>query len=82
MAQPSIYKTPVPHKTKDIFKPEKGRLLTVKQVSKILTCGTSHVYNLINFGKLKAIKIGMARGYRIYEKDVEAIMKEFEEADF
>jgi hypothetical protein len=36
MAQPSIHKTPVPHKTKDIFKPEKGCLITVKQVSKIL----------------------------------------------
>jgi hypothetical protein len=37
---------------------------------------------MINAGKLKAIRIGDVKGYRIYEKDVEAIMKEFEGADF
>ena len=46
--RPSIYKTPVNHKAKSILMPEKGRLLTVKQVSQVLTCGTTNVYNMMN----------------------------------
>jgi excisionase family DNA binding protein len=51
-------------------------ILTVKEVCDLLRCGKTHVYNMINCGKLKKFQIGEKRGIRIYAKDVERIMEE------
>lgn len=48
-----------------VEKSEKNKLLTVNQVKARLSCSRTHVYNMIENGKLKAFKIGEIRGVRI-----------------
>ena len=45
--------------------------LTVAAVAKLLDCGKSHVYNLIDEKKLQAIRIGQRKGYRVKESEVD-----------
>ena len=50
-----------------------ARLLTLPQVIYRTNLSRSTIYNLINAGKLKAIKIG--RSVRIYERDLDAYIE-------
>jgi excisionase family DNA binding protein len=43
-----------------------SRLITVEEVKKILSCGTTHVYDLINQGRLKSFKDGSNRRVYLY----------------
>jgi excisionase family DNA binding protein len=43
-----------------------SRLVTVEEVKKILSCGTTHVYDLINQGRLKSFKDGSNRRVYLY----------------
>lgn len=46
------------------------KLLTVQQVKGRLNCSRSQVYNLINSGDLKYLKLGVSKGLRITESDL------------
>ncbi len=61
---------------------EKDRLLNVEQVRERLNCSRRHVYNLINMGDLKALKIGDRNGIRIKQSILEDFLRkcEYEEA--
>lgn len=51
-------------------------ILTVKDVCEMLKCGTSHVYNMVNSGKIPAFRLGDRKGIRIKESDVKKVMEE------
>jgi excisionase family DNA binding protein len=53
-------------------------ILTVKEVSKMLKCGTTHVYNMVSSGKLSAFRVGDKKGIRIRESAVHKIMEDQE----
>ena len=46
------------------------RLLNVEQVREKLNCSRSHVYKLIDEGKLEGLTIGGRKGKRVYESEV------------
>ena len=48
----------------------KDRLLNVEQVRKVLNCSRSHVYKLLESGRLEGITIGGRKGKRVYETEV------------
>jgi excisionase family DNA binding protein len=82
MADPRAYKKTVIPPRKGLLSKEKGKILRVNQVKDLLNCSRTHVYNLIDCGKLKAFRIGDRKGIRIYEAEVAKIIEEWEEADF
>ena len=43
--------------------------LNWRQACAILSCSRSHFYNLINSGKLPAIRMGAVKGVRVFEDD-------------
>lgn len=45
------------------------KILNWRQACAILSCSRSHFYNLINSGRLPAIRMGMVKGVRVYEDD-------------
>lgn len=55
------------------------RLLTVKEVSKLLNVSLSSAYALIQQGALRAFRVGAGGGgLRVQEVDLEAFLKERE----
>jgi excisionase family DNA binding protein len=46
------------------------RLLNWQQACKILGCKRSHFYNLVNSGKISAVRVGKLRGVRVEEDAV------------
>lgn len=44
-------------------------LLNWQQACKIIGCSRSYFYNLVNAGKLKAVKFGERKGIRVSKKD-------------
>lgn len=59
-------------------KPVSDSVMTVKDACKILKCGKTNIYNLINCGKLSAVKVGEKKGIRIYERDVDRLLNEID----
>lgn len=55
---------------------KRDAVMTVKEVCKKLKCGKTHIYNMINSGKLSVFKVGEKKGIRVYVRDVERIMEE------
>lgn len=49
---------------------KRQKLLNWQQACKLLGCKRSHFYNLINSGKLPAIRVGELRGIRVEESAV------------
>lgn len=49
-------------------------LLDVNQVRLRLGCSRSHVYTLINEGKLLCVRIGRTKGFRVPEKSLRAFL--------
>lgn len=56
-------------------KGNKGRRLNWKQACEMLGCSKSHFYNLINEGKLPAVRYGKVRGVWVWEKDINNHLK-------
>lgn len=46
-----------------------GRKLNWREACALLGCKKSHFYNLINSGKLPAIRTGEIKGVRVLEED-------------
>ena len=46
------------------------RLLNWQQVCKLLGCKRTHFYQLVNSGKLPAVRVGKLRGVRVEEDAV------------
>jgi excisionase family DNA binding protein len=44
--------------------------LPVVEVARRLNCSRQHVYNLINSGELKAVRLGKRMGLRVAESDI------------
>ena len=59
----------------------KDRLLNVEQVRNRLNCSRRHVYNLINTGDLKALKIGGRNGVRVKESILDAFVQKREQEE-
>jgi len=57
------------------------RFLNVEQVADRLNCSRRHIYNMINYGKIKAFKIGGRNGFRIRESVLEEFIRDREEAE-
>ena len=60
------------------------RLLNWRQVCKLLGCKRSHFYNLVNSGRIPAIRIGRqgsVRGIRVDEADVLRFLRECKRTD-
>ncbi len=53
------------------------RLIYVSKAAEKLNCSAQHVYNLINDGHLKAVKIG-SRSLRIPESSLKAFIEDRE----
>ena len=49
---------------------ETDKLLRVSAVSSRFDCSISYVYRLIDTGELKAVRIGIKKGLRVYSSDV------------
>lgn len=47
----------------------KRRRLNWRQACMLLSCSRSHFYNLVNTGKLPAIRTGEVKGVRVFEED-------------
>jgi excisionase family DNA binding protein len=47
-----------------------SRLLNWQQVCKLLGCKRTHFYQLVNSGKLPAVRVGKLRGVRVEEDAV------------
>ena len=56
------------------------RLLNVEQARRKLNCHRTYVYKLLDAGKLRGFKLGIRKGYRIYEDSLEAFLQRREEA--
>lgn len=55
---------------------DKGRKLNWKQASRILGCGKTHFYDLVNSGQLPAYRSGEGRrGMWVYEADCRKLVK-------
>lgn len=55
---------------------DKGRKLNWKQASRILGCGKTHFYDLVNSGQLTAYRSGEGkRGMWVWEADCRALVK-------
>lgn len=54
---------------------EKGRKLNWRQACMILACSRSHFYNLVNSGKIPAIRTGEVKGVRVFESDCLAYLE-------
>ncbi len=54
----------------------KVKLLMASQVANRLTCSKRYVYKLIESERLRAVKIGIKKGYRISEDELERFIKE------
>lgn len=48
---------------------EKDRRLNWQQACAVLGCSRSHFYNLVNSGRIPAIRTGEVKGVRVFEKD-------------
>lgn len=55
---------------------EKGRKLNWRQACMLLSCSRSHFYNLVNTGKLPAIRTGEVKGVRVFEEDCLEFLKQ------
>ena len=55
---------------------EADKLLRVSSVSKRFDCSISYVYRLIDLGELKAVKIGVKKGLRVFESEVSRFLKD------
>lgn len=53
---------------------DKGRKLNWEQAIAVLDCSRSHFYNLVNSGRLPAIRTGEVKGVRVYEADCQAYL--------
>lgn len=60
---------------------DKDRLLSVEQVRKLLHCSQRHVYDLVAFGELTALRLGRKHGIRIRESAVNEFIKRKEAED-
>lgn len=54
---------------------DKGRKLNWAQAITVLGCSRSHFYNLINSGRLPAIRTGEVKGVRVYEADCQEYLR-------
>ncbi|MFR8275798.1 MAG: helix-turn-helix transcriptional regulator [Desulfovibrio fairfieldensis] len=54
---------------------DKGRKLNWEQTCKLLGCSRSHFYNLVNSGRLPAVRTGEVKGVRVYEADCQAYLR-------
>ncbi len=54
---------------------EDRKKLNWRQACTILSCSRSHFYNLINSGKLPAIRMGAVKGVRVFEDDCMKYLK-------
>lgn len=55
---------------------DKGRKLNWRQASRIIGCGKTQFYDLVNSGKLAAYRLeGCKRGLWVYEADARAQVK-------
>lgn len=52
-----------------------GKMLRVSGVSKRLNCSISYVYRLIEVGELKAVKIGVKKGIRVFESELDRFVQ-------
>lgn len=52
------------------------KLLTIKEVAAALSCSPSHVYVLLDAGRLPSIRIGTKNARRIHPDDLDAFLKE------
>ncbi|MBL3582610.1 helix-turn-helix domain-containing protein [Oleidesulfovibrio alaskensis] len=48
--------------------------LPVVEVARRLNCSRQHVYNLINSGELKAVRLGKRMGLRVAESEVAQLL--------
>jgi len=51
------------------------KILNWRHACAILSCSRSHFYNLINSGKLPAIRMGAVKGVRVFEEDCHEYLK-------
>lgn len=58
----------------------RDRLLTVAQVAKRLTLSQSSIYNMINSGQLRAIRLAVGKGLRVRESVLDEFVKKREMA--
>lgn len=54
---------------------DKGRRLNWRQACAVLGCSRSHFYNLVNTGRLPAMRIGEVKGVRVYEEDCQDYLR-------
>lgn len=52
-----------------------SRLLNWHQACTLLGCSRSHFYNLVNSGRLPAIRTGEVKGVRVYEADCQEYLR-------
>ena len=50
-------------------------MLNWQQACALLSCGRSHFYNLVNGGRLRAVRLGETKGVRVFEDDCLAYLK-------
>lgn len=55
---------------------DKERKLNWRQACMLLSCSRSHFYNLVNTGKLPAIRTGEVKGVRVFEEDCLQFLKQ------
>ena len=49
-------------------------LQKVKDIARILNCPVQTVYRLIGSGRLRAVRVGLSKGYRIAEEELQRFM--------
>ena len=60
----------------------RDRLLKPAQVQQILQCSNRHVYDLMQWGDLPAIRVGKKHGLRVRESKVMEFIKKKEAVGF
>lgn len=50
-------------------------VINVARVREMLGCSRSHVYRLVDRGELRALKVGVSRGLRVYLSSVESFKR-------
>lgn len=57
---------------------DSGRALNIDQVRERLNCSRSHVYNLIQAGKIDAFRLGSRNGLRVRDSEVRRFVRDQE----
>lgn len=60
------------------MKKENQKLLRVDQVAKRLNCHIKTVYDMIHAGRINSVRIGVKKGYRISEIELEKFVVDSE----